>query len=80
MFGSKKNVPVNVSGLCVWAWSLIRNKKNIVIFDKNCYATEKSEAISCERRCRSSRLTWWWTQKKKNQKKGREAQGVADQK
>jgi hypothetical protein len=26
-------------------------------------ATEKSEAIACARRCRSSRLAGWWTQK-----------------
>jgi hypothetical protein len=27
------------------------------------HATEKSEAIACARRCRSSRLTGWWFQK-----------------
>jgi hypothetical protein len=32
--------------------------------------TEKSEAIACARRCRSSRLTRWWT-KKNNRKKWR---------
>jgi hypothetical protein len=41
------------------AWSLICNEKLIVLF---CHATEKFEAISCARRCRSSRLTRWWTQ------------------
>jgi hypothetical protein len=64
------------------AWSLIRNKKPIVLFEKHCHATEKSEAIACARRCRPSRLTRWWT-KKNNWKKmegrgGGKAQGVAD--
>jgi hypothetical protein len=31
-------------------------------------ATEKSEAIACARRCRSSRLTRWWTQKESSEK------------
>jgi hypothetical protein len=44
---------------------LIRNEKPIVLFEKrHCHATEKSEAIACARRCRSSRLTRWWTQKR----------------
>jgi hypothetical protein len=39
------------------AWSLIRNeKKTIVLFDRHCHGTEKSKAIACARRCRSSRL------------------------
>jgi hypothetical protein len=33
--------------------------------------TEKSEAIACARRCRSSRLTRWWIQKKIIGKNGR---------
>jgi hypothetical protein len=43
-------------------------KKPIVLFERHCRATEKSEAIACARRCRSSRLTRWWT-KKNNRKK-----------
>jgi hypothetical protein len=46
------------------AWSLIRNEKPFVLFDRHCHATEKSEAIACARRCRSSRLARWWTQKR----------------
>jgi hypothetical protein len=46
-----------------WAWSLIRNEKPIVLFERHCHATENSEAIACARRCRSSRLTRRWTQK-----------------
>jgi hypothetical protein len=49
---------------------LIRNKKTIVLFERHCHAAEKSEAIACARRCRSSRLTRWWI-KKINQKKWR---------
>jgi hypothetical protein len=47
---------------------LIRNEKPIVLFERHCHATEKSEAIACARRYRSSCLTRWWTQKnnKKN--------------
>jgi hypothetical protein len=52
------------------AWSLICNKKPIVLFERHCHATEKSEAIACARRCRSSWLTRWWTPKN-NQKKWR---------
>jgi hypothetical protein len=44
--------------------------KKIVFFESHCHATEKSEAIACARRCRSSQLTRWWTQKN-NQKKWR---------
>jgi hypothetical protein len=54
----------------VLAWSLIRNEKPIVLFERHCHATEKSEAIAYARRCRSSRLTRWWT-KKNNWKKWR---------
>jgi hypothetical protein len=53
------------------AWSLIHNKKTIVLFERHCHATEKSEAIACARRCRSSRLTGRWA-KKNNQKKEEE--------
>jgi hypothetical protein len=28
------------------AWSLIHNKKTIVLFERHCHATEKSEAIA----------------------------------
>jgi hypothetical protein len=45
-------------------------KKTIVLFERHCHATEKSEAIACARRCRSSWLTRWWT-KKNNWKKWR---------
>jgi hypothetical protein len=45
-------------------------KKTIVLFERHCHATEKSEAIACVRRWRSSRLTRWWT-KKNNQIKWR---------
>jgi hypothetical protein len=53
------------------AWSLIRNKKPIVLFERHCYATEKSEAIACVSRCRSSQLTGWWTRKELSEKKQR---------
>jgi hypothetical protein len=49
-------------GTC-WARSLIRNEKPIVLFERHCHATEKSEAIACARSCGSSRLTRWWTRK-----------------
>jgi hypothetical protein len=49
-------------------WSV--TKKPIVLFEGHFHATEKSEAIACARRCRSSRLTRWWT-KKNNRKKWR---------
>jgi hypothetical protein len=49
------------------AWSLIRDKKPIVLFERHCHAAEKSEAIACARRCWSSQLTRWWT--KKNNRK-----------
>jgi hypothetical protein len=35
-------------------WSLLRNEKPIVLFERHCHATEKSEAIACARSCRSS--------------------------
>jgi hypothetical protein len=31
------------------AWSLIPTKKTIVLFERHCHATEKSEAIECAR-------------------------------
>jgi hypothetical protein len=43
--------------------TLIRNEKRIVLFERHCNATEKSEAIACAKRCRSSRLARWWTRK-----------------
>jgi hypothetical protein len=47
------------------AWSLIRNKKKtIVLFERHCHAAEKSKAMACARRCRSSQLKRWWTQKR----------------
>jgi hypothetical protein len=33
---------------------LIRNEKPIVLFERHCHSTEKSEAIACARSCRSS--------------------------
>jgi hypothetical protein len=66
------------------AWSLICNKKTIVLFERHCHATEKSEAIACARRCWSSRLTRWWTQKDQSEQKWRAEEergtGVTDQK
>jgi hypothetical protein len=47
---------------------LIRNKKPIVLFERHCHATEKSEAIACARSCRSSWLTGGGP-KKNNRKK-----------
>jgi hypothetical protein len=35
---------------------LIRNEKPIVLFERNCHATEKSEAIACAMRCLVSRV------------------------
>jgi arginine/lysine/ornithine decarboxylase len=35
------------------AYNLIHKEKQIVLFDRNCHVTEKSEAIACARRCRS---------------------------
>jgi hypothetical protein len=55
----------------IWAWSSIRNEKPIVLFERHCHATAKSEAIACARRCQSSLLTRWWT-KKNNCKKWRD--------
>jgi hypothetical protein len=49
---------------------LIRNEKPIVLFERHCLLTEKSEAIACARRCRSSWMAGWWL-KKNNQKKWR---------
>jgi hypothetical protein len=43
---------------------LIRNEKPIVLFERHCHATEKSEAIACARSSRSSWLTRWWTRKR----------------
>jgi hypothetical protein len=65
---------------------LIRNKKPIVHFERNCHATEKSEAIACTRRCRSFQLTGWWRVvdpkgiigAKMEGRGGGGAQGVAD--
>jgi hypothetical protein len=33
------------------AWSKIHNEKPIVLFERHCHATEKSEAIACANRC-----------------------------
>jgi hypothetical protein len=33
---------------------LIHNEKPIVLFERHCHVTEKSEAIVCARSCRSS--------------------------
>jgi hypothetical protein len=43
-------------------------QKTIVLFERHCHATDKSEAIVCARRCRSSRLTRWWTEKNNREK------------
>jgi hypothetical protein len=47
-----------------WAQSLIRNEKPIVLFERNCHAIEKSEAVACARRCWPSQLTRWWNKKR----------------
>jgi hypothetical protein len=39
-------------------------KKTIDLFERHCHVTEKSEAIACARRSRSSRLTRCWTKKR----------------
>jgi hypothetical protein len=39
-----------------------------ILINRSFHATEKSEAIACARRCRSSRLTRWWTQKEYSEK------------
>jgi hypothetical protein len=36
---------------------LNRNEKTIVLFERHCHATEKSEAIACARSCQLSWLT-----------------------
>jgi hypothetical protein len=63
---------------------LIRNEKPIVLFERHCHATEKSEAIARARRCRSSWLTRRRTKKnnweKTEDRGGGKAQGVADPK
>jgi hypothetical protein len=58
-------------------------KKTIILFERHCHATEKSETIACPWRCRSFRwFTGWWTQKRiigKMEDQGEEeAQGVAE--
>jgi hypothetical protein len=54
-----------LKGMLSWdergVWSV--TKKPIVLFERHCHATEKSEAIACARSCWSSCLTRWWTQK-----------------
>jgi hypothetical protein len=47
----------------VLAWSLIRNEKPIVLFERHCHATEKSEAKEEERHMGSL------TQKKEKKEK-----------
>jgi hypothetical protein len=73
--GVRRKIGLSVEGvMCslgkkpIRAWSLIRNKKNIVLFERHCHATEKSQAIACARRCRSSRLTGWLTWKEFSKK------------
>jgi hypothetical protein len=56
-----------LDGRGVWS---VTKKNPIVLFERHCQATEKSEAIACVRRCWSSWLTKWWT-KKNNRKKWR---------
>jgi hypothetical protein len=36
----------NQTGRLLVGWSLIRNEKPIVLFERHCHATEKSEAIA----------------------------------
>jgi hypothetical protein len=43
-------------------------KKPIVLFERNCHVTEKSEAIACARRCRSSRYQGGGSKRKKMKK------------
>jgi hypothetical protein len=45
-------------------------KKTIVLFERHCHATEKSEAIACARRCQSSWLIRWWAKKNNLEKMG----------
>jgi hypothetical protein len=54
---TRLHIPNNMVTILVW--SLIRNEKTIVLFERHCHATEKSEAVACARRCRSSRLKGW---------------------
>jgi hypothetical protein len=35
---------------------------------RSSHVTEKSEAVACARRCRSSQLTGWWTPKEESEK------------
>jgi hypothetical protein len=53
-----------------WAWSLICTEKPIILFERHCHATEKSEAIASAKRCRSSRLKRGGPEKKNNRKNG----------
>jgi hypothetical protein len=55
LLGSKK--------ACVWLRAengyLIKSFfEPIVLFERHCHVTKKSEAIACARICRSSRLSW----------------------
>jgi hypothetical protein len=43
------------------AWSLIPNEKPIVLFERHCHETDKSEAIAYARRFLPSGFTDWWT-------------------
>jgi hypothetical protein len=56
------------------------NKKTIVLFERHCHATEKSEAIACARSCRSPWVTRWWTLKRIIEKNGgpRRRRGTRD--
>jgi hypothetical protein len=45
-----------------------KQKKTIVLFERNCHVNDKLEAIACARRCQSSRLTGWRTRKELSEK------------
>jgi hypothetical protein len=49
---------------------LIHSKKTIVLFERHCHGTEKSEAIACARRCWSSPVNKMVDPKKNNWKNG----------
>jgi hypothetical protein len=54
------------------AWSFDpQQKKTIILFERHCYATKKSEAIACVRRCQSSWLKQGGGPEKNHRKKWR---------
>jgi hypothetical protein len=66
------------------SWILIRNRKPIVLFERHCQATEKSEAIACCKEMPVIPVNRVVDPKRKIEKMegrgGGEAQGVADPK